>query len=163
MLPAIVVLLYGAVGFAVRWRVAWALGPLVVPAVGVVVVGLWLRAHAQGVGPEFTVDLHGPVVTTFLKQFSAALPYLQYLFGDLPAAATIPTALIVLVLLAFALPTFLLWRPTLGRGVAVSRRVALSMVAAGAWAWVVPSLLTGLTQPVAERASMGPRLHLDPL
>ncbi len=124
---------------------------------------LWLRAHAQGVGAEFTVDLHGPVVTTFLKQFSAALPYSQYLFGDLPAAATVPTALIVLVLLAFALPTFLLWRPTLGRGVVVSHRVALSMVAAGPWAWVVPSLLTGLTQPVAERASMGPRLHLDPL
>jgi len=146
LLPVILILLYAVPGYSSRRRTAWAVGSLLIPTLGVVLIDLWLRVHAVGTSTEFTVDLHGPVATTFLKQFSAALPYSQYLFGELPETAAIPKALVVLVVLVFALPAFLLWRSTLGSGVSVRRRASVCLIVAGSWAWVIPSILIGVTQ-----------------
>ena len=146
MLPAILLLLYGVFGYSDRSRARWALGPLIVPSVAVLLTVLWLQSNALSRRAEFTVDLHGPVASTFLKQFSAALPHSQYLLGEIPATAAIPGALILLTLVCFAVPAFLLWRPTLGVGVSVPRRVSVCLVLAGLWAWAAPSALVGVTQ-----------------
>ena len=145
MLPAVILLLWVACGFRDRARSAWALGALLVPAVVQVAISLYLRSGVTAGSGSYTTDLGGPVMTTFFKQFSAALPSSQYTMGTQSIRDMLPATSLVLVLITFAVPVFLLWRPSLGAGTAVARRISLSLIAAGVWAWTIPAILAGIT------------------
>lgn len=146
MLPAVLALIVVTHDLRDRRRAAWALGPLLVPAALQLVITFYLRSRATGPAPGYTTDFGGPVGTTFMKQFTAALPSSQYLLGGVPDGVQLPLALVLMLVLVLAVPVFLLWRPALHVGVSVSRRVAMGLMAAGAWAWLVPSVLAGVTQ-----------------
>ncbi len=145
MLPALVLLLWGCHGFRDRTRAAWAIGPLVIVAGAEVLISMVLRAGATGSNPSYTTDMGGMVIPTFLKQFSAALPSSQYLMGTPSMRDMVPLTMIMLLGIAVALPTFLLWRPALGQGTSVPRRVSLSLILSGAWAWALPAALAGIS------------------
>ena len=87
------------------------------------------------------MNLDGPVGTTFGKQFTAALPFAQEGWAGVPVNVTLS----VLLVLTLALPFVLAWRPWVGTRLATPDRVGVGMVAAGLWAWVVPSILAGVT------------------
>ena len=142
MLPAILLLLYVTGPSIRRWRLwLWATAPLVVPAALQLGVTLYLRRQQIAPGAAYQVNLDGPVGTTFGKQFTAALPFAQEGWAGVPVNVTLS----VLLVLTLALPFVLAWRPWVGTRLATPDRVGVGMVAAGLWAWVVPSILAGVT------------------
>lgn len=145
MLPAVILLIWAAVGFRDRARVLWALSPLVIPAAAQIVVSLYLRQGVSAGSPSYTTDIHGPVATTFLKQFSAALPSSQYLFGLQPFRMLVPLTMLALLIAALALPVFLLWRTSIAGGTSVRKRISLALIAVGGWAWIVPAGLASIS------------------
>lgn len=143
MLPATLLLLW-ATGPALRacWRrYAWATLPLIIPAALELGITLYLRRKELPLAPAYQTDLSGPVAATFGKQFTAALPFTQQ--GILDAPFQVRLALLLIILLA--VPTFIAWRPWSAGRVSISPRVSTAMVAAGLWAWVVPSALASTT------------------
>lgn len=143
MLPAILLMLW-AVGppvRAARGRWAWAIGPLLIPAAGQVLVTALLRTQASKVVPAYELNFGGAVGGTSWKQFTAALPLSQEVF----ASAPFDRHLALLLVVTIGVPTFLAWRPWVVTAPHISRRVAWALVVAGAWAWVIPSLLAGVT------------------
>lgn len=145
MLPGVILVLWAVCGFSDRKRAAWALAPLVIPAVIQIVVSLWLRVGATGGTPSYTTDLHGPVGVTFLKQFSAAIPSSQYLLGLTSFRTFVGPTLLLLLVVALAIPTFLLWRPAVRGGSPVTGRVSAGLIGSGVWAWMVPAALAGIS------------------
>ena len=145
MLPAVVLLLWAACGFRNRVRSAWALSALLIPAVTQFAISVYLRSGVTAGSGSYTTDLNGPVMTTFFKQFSAALPSSQYTIGTQSLRDMLPLTSLILVLVTLAIPVFVLWRPSLGSGTAVARRISLSLIAAGVWAWTIPAILAGIT------------------
>ncbi len=142
MLPAILLVLYVTGPPLRRWRHwLWATAPLVVPAALQLGVTLYLRRREIAPGAAYQVNLDGPVGTTFGKQFTAALPFAQQGWAGVPVNA----ALSVLLVLALALPLVLAWKPWSGGPAPISDRVGVGMIAAGIWAWVIPSVLAGVT------------------
>ena len=142
MLPAILLLLYVTGPSLRRWaRWAWATVPLVVPAALQLGVTLYLRRDVPVTAPAYQVDLDGPVGTTFGKQFTAALPFAQEGWGIAPINPTLSLLLIV----AIGIPVFLAWRPWANGRVAIPDRLTVGLVAAGLWAWIVPSMLAAVT------------------
>jgi len=142
MLPAILLLLW-ATGPSLRDRArwAWATLPLIVPAALALGVTFYLRRRELPLAPAYQVDLSGPVASTFGKQFTAALPFSQQGI----AGAPIFTGLSILLALVLAVPAFLAWRPWGREPHLVGGRVNASLLAAGVWAWVVPSALAAVT------------------
>jgi hypothetical protein len=146
MLPAVVLLLVVAFPGASRRRWAWALGPLVIVGAAQFILSLVLHARATGLAPAYMLTPDGPVGTTFLKQFTAALPSSQYWLGGVPDGVALDWGLVVLLVACIAAPVFVAWGVHASfNAVAVPRRIAVALLGAGAWAWVVPSLLAALT------------------
>ena len=146
MLPAMILLLVIAAPGAPRRRLAWALGPLVIVGAVQFIVSMVLHARATGLAPAYMLTPDGPVGTTFLKQFTAALPSSQYWLGGVPDGVSLDGVLVVLLVVCIAAPVFVAWGVRASfSAVAVPRRIAVALLCAGAWAWVVPSLLAALT------------------
>jgi len=145
LLPAIVVLLFVANQGRTKKQWTWALAPLVIPAVAEFLISIYLRSQTPSNIPAYTMNRDGPVGITFLKQLTAALPSSQYWLGGTPKGTHLSPALLVMLVLALALPAFLVWRPHFAVK-AIPLRISVSLTAAGAWVWLVPSLLTGLTK-----------------
>ena len=143
MLPATLLLIW-ATGPSLRRnraRYAWATLPLIIPALLEMGITLYLRRHPLPLVPAYQTDLHGPVLSTFGKQFTAALPFMQEGFSGAQFQGRIALLLVVLL----AVPTFLVWRPWSAGRFRLSTRVSTAMVAAGLWFWLVPSVLAGIT------------------
>lgn len=145
MLPAVVLLLWVGCGFRDRARSAWALGALLVPAAAQFLVSTYLRSQVTAGSASYTTDLHGPVIPTFIKQFSAALPSSQYMIGTQSLRDMLPITSLLLIFVVLAVPVFLLWRPALGAGTSVARRVSFGLIAVGVWAWTIPAVLAGIS------------------
>lgn len=145
MLPAVILLLWATCGFRNRRQSAWALGALLLPAATQFIVSMYLRSGVTAGSASYTTDIHGPVIPTFMKQFSAALPSSQYMIGTQSLRDMLPLTTVILVLVVLALPVFLLWRPALGAGTAVARRISLSLIAVGLWAWTIPAIIAGIS------------------
>lgn len=144
MLPAMIVLLVVAIRGRDRRQWTWALAPLVIPAVAQLVTSFYLRSQTPAHIPAYEINRNGPVGLTFLKQLIAALPSSQHWLGGTPKGIHLSPTLSMILVLALALPAFLAWRPSFAAK-AIPRRLSVGLIAAGAWAWFVPSLLTGLT------------------
>ena len=146
MLPALLLLLLVSQPGHSRTRWMWAVGPVVVLAALQFIGSAILHSRATDVVPSYQIRLDGPVAVTFLKQWSAALPASQYWLGGTPSGVHLYGGLTVMLVLVFALPIAL---AGCGRNrvlaVAVPRRIAFGLIGAGAWAWVVPSLLAAVT------------------
>lgn len=145
MLPAVLVMLW-ATGPPVRttWvRWAWATGPLLIPAAAQLLVTSVLRSGALAVAPAYQTDLDGPVGITAWKQFTAAIPFSQEAMGS----AALDWHLAAFLLVVLGVPAFLAWRPwAAAPPPSMSTRSAWALIGAGAWAWVVPSILAGVTR-----------------
>ena len=143
MLPAIAVLLL-ATGPALRQRTAWLWAglPLLIPAAAQVVITATLRAGASGPASAYDINLAGPVGTTFLKQFVAALPFSQQVLGGAPLNATVAVMLAAVLAIPFALA----WRPWIMPPAPTADRVGIALIVAGAWAWIVPAVLAAVTK-----------------
>jgi hypothetical protein len=142
MLPAVLLLMY-VTGPPLRERARWlwAALPLVVPAVLQLGVTMYLRERAIAPAPAYQTDLGGPVAETFGKQFTGALPFAQQGWLGTPLNATLSVLLVV----ALAVPAFLAWKPWRALPVIVPARVSAGLMAAGLWAWVIPSALASVT------------------
>jgi len=156
MLPAMIVLLVVAYRGRERRQWIWALAPLVIPAIAEFGISAYLHLRAMTathvvVAPAYTIDLSGPVGSTFLKQLTAALPSAQFWLGGTNHLS--PTLAAMLVV-AIALPAFLAWRPGFAAK-AIPLRLSVGLIAAGTWAWLVPSLLTGITRRWQEELIFG--------
>ena len=159
MLPAMIVLLVVANRGRDRKQWMWALAPLVIPAIAESAISAYLHVRAMNVAhvviaPAYTIDLHGPVGSTFLKQLTAALPSSQYWLGGTPTGVHLAPTLSVMLVLALALPAFLLWRPRFAFE-AIPNRLSVGLIVAGGWAWLVPSLLAGITRRWQEELIFG--------
>jgi hypothetical protein len=145
MLPAMILLLVVANRGHGRRDWTWALAPLVIPALAEAGIDVYLHTRASAAVPAYQVNLGGPVGSTFLKQFTAALPSSQYWLDGWKRGITLSPTLSLMLVVFVALPAFIAWRPHFAFE-AVPKSVSLSLVAAGSWAWVVPSLLIGVTR-----------------
>jgi hypothetical protein len=145
MLPAMILLLVVANRGHGRRDWTWALAPLVIPALAEAGIEVYLHTRASAVVPAYQVNLGGPVGSTFLKQFTAALPSSQYWLDGWKRGITLSPTLSLMLVVFVALPAFIAWRPRFAFE-AVPKSVSLSLVAAGSWAWLVPSLLIGVTR-----------------
>ena len=144
MLPAVVLVLWatGPPFKSARDRWAWAVGPLLLPAAAQVLVTAALRSQAGHVAPAYEVNFGGSVWTTSWKQFTAALPLSQEVLGGAPLDLRLALMLVVVL----GVPAFLAWRPWAVAVPRVTRRAGWAFIGAGAWAWVIPSLLAGVTR-----------------
>jgi hypothetical protein len=145
MLPAVlcIVLAFRAASRSALWA---SVMTLVVPWI---VLGLYvrnLRAAAAGhTIAAYTIDLRGPVFETSARQFLGALPMSQYFLGGTPSGVHLDRTLLAMTLVFVAVPLVLAQaRPSMAiwRGRA---RVAWALVFAGIWAWLIPSVLAGIT------------------
>jgi hypothetical protein len=154
LLPAIVVLLFVANRGRTKKQWTWALAPLVIPAAAEFLISIYLRSQTPSNIPAYTIDRNGPVGITFLKQLTAALPSSQYWLGGTPKGTHLSPTLSVMLVLALALPAFLVWRPHFAVK-AIPLRISAGLTFAGAWVWLVPSLLTGLTKRWQDELTFG--------
>lgn len=156
MLPGILACLVLAFPGCPRARWLWSASPIILLATAQVVVSGILRSQASGLAPAYQTDLGGPVAATFARQFLAALPSAQHWLGVVPPEGSILTTATVLILAALAVPTFLAWRWRQPFDAAdVPRRRSVSLIVAGAWAWVVPSALAAITVRWQEQLELG--------
>ena len=142
MLPAVLLMLL-VTGPSLRKRALWLWAglPLVVPAALQLGITFYLRRRELPLAPAYQIDLGGPVGTTFGKQFTAALPFAQQGIADAPINWTVS----IFLILVLAVPVVLTWRPWLSTPVTIPQRVSIGLMAAGLWAWVVPSVLAAVT------------------
>lgn len=145
LLPAIAALLFVVNQGRTKRQWTWALAPLVIPAVAEFLISIYLRSLTPSNIPAYEINRHGPVGITFLKQLTAALPSSQYWLGGTPKGIHLGPTLSVLLVVTLALPAFLVWRPHFAVK-AIPLRISAGLTFAGAWVWLVPSLLTGLTK-----------------
>lgn len=153
MLPALFVVLWG-IGPALRTgrvRWLWAGLPLIVPAVLQMGITLFLRQQPLSVAPAYQLNPGGPVWSTTGKQFVAGLPFSQEMLGG----NTLDIPLTVLLVVCLAIPAVLVWRPWAGVTVRMEPRLPMVLMIAGGWAWLVPSLLAGVTQRWQESLTWG--------
>ncbi len=153
MLPAILLLIW-AIGPPIRenWRRwSWATLPLLVPAALEFGVTMVLRQDPKSVVPAYQIDLGGPVLATMAKQFTAALPFAQSILIDAPFDWRLGLMLVA----ALAVPTILAWRPWAAGPPSCRRRTSYALIGAGAWAWLTPSLLAGVTVRWQESLDWG--------
>ena len=154
MFPAMIVLIVVANRDRDRRQWTWALAPLVIPAIAEAAISVYLHSGATAVAPAYEINLGGPVGSTFLKQFTAALPSSQYWLGGTPEGIHLSPTLSVMLVLAVALPAFLVWRSRFAAK-AIPLRLSVGLVVAGSWAWLVPSLLAGITLRWQEELIFG--------
>jgi hypothetical protein len=154
MLPAVILLLVVANRGHERREWTWALAPLVIPALAEAGISVYLHAGATATAPAYQVNLSGPVGSTFLKQFSAALPSSQYWLDGWERGIRLSPTLSLMLITLVAFPAFISWRPRFAAE-AVPKAVSISLVAAGSWAWLVPSLLIGVTRRWQEELIFG--------
>jgi hypothetical protein len=144
MLPAIVVLIVVRRPRSSRHAVV-ALGALGIPTLIDLSIVAYLRANLSAApAPGYSIAVNGETPSTALHQLSSALPLSQYLFGIAPASCPLftPLGALLAVVLAGGLAVGLM------RGTAVGKRTRQhpwALIIAGAWAWVIPSLLAGIT------------------
>jgi len=159
MLPAMIVLLVVANRGRDRKQWIWALSPVVIPALAEFAISVYLHFRATTathvvVAPAYTIDLSGPVGSTFLKQLTAALPSAQFWLGGTQKGVHLSPTLAAMLVAAVALPAFLAWRPDFAAK-AIPLRLSVGLIGAGAWAWLVPSLLAGITRRWQEELIFG--------
>ncbi len=143
MLPALLAVLW-VTGPPLRERARWlwAAGPIVLLGAAQFAMVLYLRSPDLPLAPAYQINMDGPVGTTFAKQFTAAIPYAQQMFGD----AAVHGGMWLLLSIVLAIPAFLVWRPWRAAAPVIRTRVAIVMMAVGAWAWIIPSILAGVTR-----------------
>jgi hypothetical protein len=144
MLPAIVLLLAVKPPKSLRHAVL-ALSGLAIPALIDLLFVAHLRANLTAApAPGYSVALTGHSPITAFHQFVSAVPLSQYLFGIAPASCPIVTPLGVILAITFAV----------GIGIGLTRgsmtiprtkQYPWALIMSGAWAWIIPSLLAGIT------------------
>ncbi len=145
MLPAMLAVIFVTPSTALSARLK-GMALLVVPWLIDGAFVLHLRRAATGhTNAAYTIDLGGPVIATFEKQFVAALPLSQYWYGGLADWRAFDWLFTALLLGAVAVPLIVTqWRRTRDV-VRIDHRVTVALLMAGAWAWLVPSILAAIT------------------
>jgi|NGEPerStandDraft_6_1074524.scaffolds.fasta_scaffold07126_5 hypothetical protein len=138
-----------------RWR-RNAMLAIGLPTLLIIGIDGWLQSQLTGPTlPDFTVRLDpSAVLVTTAKQFVGALPLTQYWVpGSLPPAAHLGWLVIPVALLALLLTWALVqaWKQL--RFVDRWRLALLAGI--GVWIWVLPSLLTGVTERWQEQVMWG--------
>jgi hypothetical protein len=146
MLPAVLLLIWVAVPPATARIFVVRTLPLIIPTVIDLLVVLFLRSRVSQPSAAYTTNVDGPILRTFLRQFQAAVPSSQYLFDGTPPGLNYPKTSALLILICLGTP--LLWAlfrgpkpPGNNRG---NRALAPAIFLAGAYIWVVPSLLVAV-------------------
>jgi hypothetical protein len=138
-----------------RWR-RNAMLAVALPTLLIIGIDGWLQSRLTGPTlPDFTVRLHpSAVLLTSAKQFVGALPLTQYwLPGSVPPTTHLGWLVLPIALLALLLT----WAIVLAwKRLRIVDRGRLALLAGiGVWIWVLPSLLTGVTERWQEQVMWG--------
>ena len=144
MLPAIVVLIVVERPSSSR-RAVVALSALGIPTLIDLTFVAYLRANLSAApAPGYTIALNGGTPSTAMDQLLSAVPLSQYLFGIAPASCPLftPLGMLLAVVFACGIAVGLIRSPT---DTQRTRQHPWALIIAGTWAWVIPSLLAGIT------------------
>lgn len=127
------------------WRPTIAIA---IPATLALLTAISLRLFTDThPAPEYTLSfVPGAILTTFAKQFVAALPLSQWWLGHTVGLPSIAGTLILISAVLIGVPVFLGLRRLADNLQFSDRRAALLCGLLGIWMWVAPALLIAVTE-----------------